>query len=135
MQYFLIFLLVFLYEYKCIPKSRAIPNASWPILHSILFPLSLVRTTLERFRVKLYLHASGQECVDNKINCQIFFMLIYAELVHLTMFTCLPTLRQYYRVIALILRNIVLSSMSYCTISYDILRGTIFLNIGAITLL
>jgi hypothetical protein len=41
-------------------------------------------------------------------------------------------------VIALILRNIVPSSMSYWTslrVQYDILGGTIFLNISAITLL
>ena len=44
----------------------------------------------------------------------------------------------YYRVIALILRNIVPSSISYGTslrVQFDILRGTIFLNISAITLL
>jgi hypothetical protein len=43
----------------------------------------------------------------------------------------------YKRVIALILRNIVLRSISYCTcnlVQYDILLGTIFLNISAITL-
>ena len=44
----------------------------------------------------------------------------------------------YYRVIALILRNIVPSSISYCTslrVQYDILRETIYLNITEITLL
>ena len=43
-----------------------------------------------------------------------------------------------HKVIALILRNIVPSSISYCTslrLQYDILRGTICLNISAITLL
>jgi hypothetical protein len=45
---------------------------------------------------------------------------------------------EYYRVIALILRNIVPSSISHYTslrVQYDILWGTIFLNISAITLL
>ena len=43
-----------------------------------------------------------------------------------------------YRVIAWILVNIVLSSISYCTsvrVQYDTLRGTIFTNIHAITFL
>ena len=43
----------------------------------------------------------------------------------------------YKRVIALILRNIVPRSISYCTlklVQYDILLGAIFINITAITL-
>jgi len=50
----------------------------------------------------------------------------------------LKYLVQYYkRVIGLILRNIVLRSISYYTrnlVQYDMLLGTIFLNISAITL-
>ena len=51
---------------------------------------------------------------------------------------CFRNTETRYRVIALILRNIAPSSISYCTrlrVQYDILLATIFLNISAITLL